>query len=136
MLLNIRDVLTLSDPRDPTKPNPWSLDHSFDVRYGLGGMNQITLGRGRSGDDNTTIPTADDPVILILRTVSSGSTGTGPNIDNTGWSPSEKLDARGEEGVNASSDAAISFRHRGFADLAAKLFSSDICRERPSDVPS
>jgi hypothetical protein len=43
MLLNIRDVMTLSDPFDATKPNPWSLDPSFDVRYGLGGMNEITL---------------------------------------------------------------------------------------------
>ncbi|KAF8309834.1 hypothetical protein DL93DRAFT_2230697 [Clavulina sp. PMI_390] len=37
MLLNIRDVMTLSDPRDTTKPNPWSLDDSFDERYGSDG---------------------------------------------------------------------------------------------------
>ncbi|KAF8309835.1 hypothetical protein DL93DRAFT_1697665 [Clavulina sp. PMI_390] len=35
MLLNIRDVMTLSDPLDTTKPNPWSLDDSFDERYGI-----------------------------------------------------------------------------------------------------
>ncbi|KAF8309833.1 hypothetical protein DL93DRAFT_2170130 [Clavulina sp. PMI_390] len=34
MLLNIRDVMKLSDPLDTTKPNPWSLDDSFDERYG------------------------------------------------------------------------------------------------------
>ncbi|KAF8301415.1 hypothetical protein DL93DRAFT_2160879 [Clavulina sp. PMI_390] len=34
LLLNIRDVMTLSDPRDTTKPNPWSLSPSFDEQYG------------------------------------------------------------------------------------------------------
>ncbi|KAF8309822.1 hypothetical protein DL93DRAFT_2230684 [Clavulina sp. PMI_390] len=34
MLLNIRDVLSLSDPLDTTKPNPWTLSPSFDQRYG------------------------------------------------------------------------------------------------------
>ncbi|KAF8301416.1 hypothetical protein DL93DRAFT_540540 [Clavulina sp. PMI_390] len=34
LLLNIRDVMTLSDPRDSTKPNPWSLSPSFDEHYG------------------------------------------------------------------------------------------------------
>ncbi|KAF8309820.1 hypothetical protein DL93DRAFT_2170117 [Clavulina sp. PMI_390] len=34
LLLNIRDVMALSDPLDTTKPNPWSLSPSFDERYG------------------------------------------------------------------------------------------------------
>ncbi|KAF8301418.1 hypothetical protein DL93DRAFT_2233709 [Clavulina sp. PMI_390] len=34
LLLNIRDVMALSDPLDTTKPNPWSLSPSFDERFG------------------------------------------------------------------------------------------------------
>lgn len=50
MLLNIRDVMTLSDPRDSTKPNPWSLSPSFDEIYGgLGGQHEITREESSEG---------------------------------------------------------------------------------------
>lgn len=43
--------MNLSDPHDTTKPNPWSLDPSFDIKYGLGGQGEITLDQTTSGSD-------------------------------------------------------------------------------------
>lgn len=89
MLLNIRDVLTLSDPRDSTKPNPWSLDPSFDVRYGLGGMNEITLDQLTSGRGEE---------LVSGYPISGGGTVSGTtNNDSARWARGEMSRTRDEE---------------------------------------
>lgn len=104
MLLNIRDVLTLSDPRDTTKPNPWSLDASFDVRYGLGGMNEITREHIRQ---TASTPVSEDLVIPIGRSSNAGMAGDGgmsPNENNESARERAKLKARDEEESGADAD--------------------------------
>jgi hypothetical protein len=119
MLLNIRDVLTLSDPRDTTKPNPWSLDSSFDVRYGLGGMNEITLGQ--------IGPSADPPVSADLAIP----------IGAREWSRGGKPKARDEEesGVDAGTHDPDDegFDRGGLEDGAASAFAN-VFRKGPSQA--
>jgi hypothetical protein len=128
MLLNIRDVLTLSDPRDSTKPNPWSLDSSFDVRYGLGGMNEITLDQFSSSDHN------ERPVSEYLTSggvnARGGGTATGTTnneSDSVRRAPGEMLKARDEEsgpGVGVGEydrDMALDFSE--FVDRTASVLS-------------
>jgi hypothetical protein len=118
MLLNIRDIMTLSDPRDPTKPNPWSLDPSFDIRYGLGGMNEITL--EHIGDGN----------------------GEGSDAGNNGANrraQGGKLKARDEEepGADAVSyDRDIMLGLGGLGDGTASVFSgSNVYGKSPLQAP-
>jgi len=108
MLLNIRDVMTLSGPRDVTQPNSWSLDPSFDgpYAYDLGGMNELTFGHT---DSVYVIGTPDaDHNGSSNAKVASGS-GAGSYTGNEATSQSrrargEKLKARGDEEFGA--DAA------------------------------
>jgi hypothetical protein len=98
MLLNIRDVMTLSDPLDATKPNPWSLDSSFDVRYGLGGLNEITLDHIGSNVYIIGKPDFNDNDSLSARTAG----GNGGRLDASGdganrLARGDKFRARDEE---------------------------------------
>jgi hypothetical protein len=105
MLLNIRDVMTLSDPKDTMKPNPWSLESSFDVRYGLGGMNEITLDYMGSNVFNIDKPDLDDNGSLNVRTAegNNGRSDAGDD-DATRRARGDKFKARDEE---SGADAAL-----------------------------
>src|ERR1700733_708976 len=103
MLLNIRDIMTLSDPRDTTKPNPWSLDASFDVFYGLGGTHEVILEYGSSNIYNTGLFVSDgqlmhaDPIggpPSSPRMTSSSLLGPGASSDHATRRSQGKLKAR------------------------------------------
>jgi len=113
MLLNIRDIMTLSDPRDTTKPNPWSLDSSFDVCYGSRGMNEVTLEYGSSNTDNPGLFVSDGQLMHA-----------GP-ISGPPSSPRRKLKARDEEQSGAE---------RGFRDATTSVLPN-VNGNNPSPLP-
>jgi len=115
MLLNIRDVLSLSDPRDTTKPDPWSLDPSFDVRYGLGGMDETTPGHDGSGDYY------EKPIVSQGPDSSGGAVSGATNYDGARRMRGEKLKALDDEesgpsriwgGGDRDRDDAGEYHHR------------------------
>lgn len=115
MLLNIRDVLSLSDPQDTTKPDPWSLDPSFDIRYGLGGMNETTPGHDSSSDRH------EMPIPDGLDDGSGRAVSGATYYDSAMWTRGEKLKARDDEesgpshiggGGDRDRDDAEEYHHR------------------------
>jgi len=82
--------MSLSDPQDTTKPDPWSLDPSFDIHYSLGGMIETTPGH-------------DSPVDYYEKPISEGPDSDGGAVsgaahyDSAAWTRGEKLKACDDE---------------------------------------
>jgi len=133
--------MTLSDPRDTTKPDPWSLGSSFDLHYGLGGMNEVALEDGGSNIHNPGLFVSDgqlmhaDPVSgpsSSPRVANSGPSGLGASSDHAIRSR-RKLKALDEEESGADAQPQDPETERGLRDATTSA-PPNVYRNDPSEA--